>query len=137
MYLSLTIFSGDYIKRVKNSWACIVKHYVYIIYGKWTDFEVSQCLFLVNYLHWLGQTHYPNTESMHYESIKFLQHIPLGPMLKNRVFVPGKRFMPSLTSTLAWYEIRKSRTKQFYSICPQAQCHKTFFSVADADIRAF
>ncbi len=54
-------------------WAPTIKHDGFTIYGKWTDFVESQCLFYCqSRTNQLGKSHQFSTESMHYKSVVLL-----------------------------------------------------------------
>ncbi len=59
-----------------------VKHYGLVIYRKWADFIVSQCLFYCK-----SQTHQLVTESEHYESVMFFSAVTCGLFYKHMMIV--------------------------------------------------
>ncbi len=59
--------------------ACTIRHCIFVFYGELTDFIVSQCLFGLDNTHTSlrKQTSQLTTESVHCESVMFLQQRPL------------------------------------------------------------
>jgi hypothetical protein len=51
---------------------CSIKHYGFVIYGKWADFIIS---FIISQTHKLGQTQRLSTEFVDYKSVFIVQSL--------------------------------------------------------------